>query len=273
MKQFIAILPFAVLFVAIYSAPAQERVYKYQEGKEYKYLLDETSMTIQEVQGQSMTSNSESTIATTMKVNEIDEDGNMSITLSIDNALVLIETDRDTQTLGDDFRGKSVSFVLTPEGKTLELEESLREHDGQIGPILAQLANVMPRLDASKLSVGSDWKRERKDTTGTENNRSIIDMKSHFKVSGKKNVNGYDCLEIRLTGEADIDGKRSSGDQQMTMKGKKKMNGTLYYALEEGILVQFETETTIDQTVFVSSMNMRVPISSSQTMKYELMTK
>lgn len=272
MKQLLS----ALLLVALVASTgqAQDKLYRYEKGKDYRYILEETGMTIQEVQGQSMTSNNESMVSTVISITDVLENGNMAATAKIENALIVIEANNNTQTLGNDFAGKSVNYVFDPMGDVVDVDtNSTKSLDGPAANILQRITDLLPKLDLAQLTEGGSWTRTRQDTSGRGDAKTYVTTNSSFKVTGKKKVGNYECLMIATESEAKVEGTMIRGDQEMNINGTQEAKGTIYYAPAEGLLVEINMETTSDQVIVVSSMNMRVPVTSNATMKLELAQK
>ncbi len=265
-----------ILLIAVLAATgqAQDKVYRYEKGKDYKYLLEETRMQIQEVQGQTITTNTESTVGATISITDVSDNGNMAATLKVDNALILVESDNGTESFGNDMSGKSIAYTFDHLGDVVDVDtNTTKDIDGQAASVLMKMSEILPKLDPSKLSVGSSWTVTKVDTSGQDENVMISETEAKYTVNGKKQVNGFDCLEIALTMEGEMEGTMVRGDQEMSMSGTQQATGTITYAQAEGILVGFKLETTGDQMVVLAAMNMRVPITSTSTMNVELVTK
>lgn len=86
-------------------------------------------------------------------------------------------------------------------------------------------------------------------------------------------MKGFDCLEIGVTVDAEIEGTRVNGDNELQIKGTREGKGTLYYAPAEGLFVAMNMEVTTDQVITVMGMNMRVPVTGSSTVTFELQNK
>ena len=266
----------AILLFAVCTATglAQDKVYRYEKGKDYKYLLEETNMTIQEVQGQSMTSNTESTVSSVISIKDVNEAGNMTATVTIENALILVENDNGTQSYGNDFTGKFISYTFDHLGDVVDVDTNTTKLlEGPAASTLSRMSDLLPKLDASKLSVGSSWNTSKVDTSAQGENSTIVETETKYSVLGKKQVKGFDCLEISITVESEINGTMVRGDQEMSISGTREMKGTIHYAVAEGVLVAMNADTTSDQVVVLAAMNMRVPITSTSNLKVELVTK
>ncbi|MBE0643642.1 MAG: hypothetical protein IH600_06145 [Bacteroidetes bacterium] len=271
MKQLFAVLLCAFLFVS--AASAQNSAYHFVKGKEYKYLIEQTSMQMQEVNGQTSTANSEVTMSVVYTLLETLESGNLKMQATIENALMINESDNGTQTLGSDMSGKSVIFEMTGRGQVVDVDSSIRKIDSEGIGLLIGATSIFPRLDGSKLSDGNSWSSTESDTTGEGESSIIEETERNYEIKGKKSVNGIDCFEIALVSEADREGKMVRGDQELIVNGTRNGKATIMYGIEEGVIVKFDAEINTDQTIVVPSNNMRVPITATQTVKIELITK
>jgi hypothetical protein len=263
---------FFVMFGMAVSLQAQEATYRYEKGKEYKYLIEQTGLQIQEVQGQSSTSNSEITISAILTVLDKLENGNQRMQMLVENALAISEGQGQTQTLGSEAAGKSVIFELDPAGDIADVDTAIMELEPQTRGIVMASTNIFPTIDVSKLSVGNTWETTKLDTAGTEEAQVITETERTYKVKAEKEINGHKCYEISVTSEADIDGKQIYGDQEIMVSGTREGKTKIYYGIEEGIIVKIEADINTDQTLMVTANNMRVAITGNQTIKVELVS-
>ena len=275
MKFFITLAVLSLLLLS--TATAQDAAYRFKPGRQYNYLLEEASTSIQEIQGRVMTSSSEKTLSLTLEVNKVLDDGNMDMTMTANSALIINESPQGTQTSGEKLAGNSVDFTLSDDGEvvavdTAKLEQQDLDELGQ--SLLISFANsVFPRLKAENLEVGGSWERVESDTTFRGGGEIFKETESEYTVDRKEELNGFDCLVIKVEANVDIEGSMVQGGQDIQIIGGMEAEGEIYYAPEEGILVKFETEIVGDQTLVVSSANMRIPISSNSTLTIELLTE
>ncbi len=270
MKQLFALLLCSVLAVSTVSA--QDGAYRFEKGKDYTYLIEQTSMQMQEMPGQTVTVNSEVTMKVVYTMLELMENGNLKMQATIQNALMINESPNGTQTLGADMAGKSAVFEMTRSGQVVDVDSSIRQIDSEGVGLLIGATTVFPRLDASKLTDGNSWTTTESDTTGEGDGIIVEDTEREYEIKGKKSVSGLDCYEITLTSEADRDGKMIRGDQELMVSGTRNGKGTIMYAFQEGVITTFEAEVNMDQVIVVPSNNMRVPITATQNVKIELIT-
>lgn len=247
---------------------AQDAAYRFEEGKEYTYLIEETNLTIQEVQGQTMTQNTESIIRATYKLLELLENGNLRMQAKIDNAMVIVESPSETKTIGGDMTGKTVDFEIQSDGKLADIDESIREIEGDGIMVLIAATNIFPELESKNLKEGGEWKTSKIDTTagGSITN----DQSFEYTVKGRKDVNGVDCLEIAMKTSAKQKGTISRGDQDMSLTGSQDGTATILYSNDLGVTVGYESDVTVDQTIVIHGNNMRVPVTATKSLKIEL---
>ncbi|MFZ1731872.1 MAG: hypothetical protein WBQ23_13215 [Bacteroidota bacterium] len=268
MKQLLTLLLCSILVAGI--AQAQDGAYRYEKGKDYKYLIEETSLTMQETPGQTVTINNETTISAIYTLLDKLPNGNLKLQTKILNALVISENPNETKTLGADMVGKIVVFEMEPRGEVVDMDSSVLQIDSDGVGILIAATNIFPKLDASQLNAGGSWSTTEADTTGEADNGVIEETERNYKVKGEKTVNGMNCLEIEMTSDSDIDGKMARGDQEMVVTGSRKGKATIMYAANEGILVSIEAEINVDQTIVLPANNMRVPITATRNIKIAL---
>lgn len=249
---------------------AQDATYRYKDGKEYKYLIEETGLTIQEVPGRTVNINTESTITSVLTLLEKLDNGHQRLQMTIESALVISENPRETNTFGGDAAGKSVSYEIDNTGDLVDVDTTIRDMDNESRSILMGAANVLPSFDAARID-DEEWTVEEVDTTGEGESQIIRESETTYQVKGMKEVNGYNCHEISIETETESDGKLVRGDQEMMLSGTQEGKGTVYYSAEKGLLIKMEFEVNGDQTIMFPSNNMRIPVTSNQVAKVELL--
>jgi hypothetical protein len=261
------------LFVLAGAVHAQEAIFRYEKGKEYKYLLESSETQIQEVQGQTMNMSSETTVSATYKVDEVFPDATRKGTWTIEKAMLSQESsDGNSRTMGKEMAGATLVYTMDLKGDVADVDTVASKADGPAAGVLMMLANILPGLDVTKMKVGEKWSSVKTDTAGEggSDNYTIQKRKNDFEVIATKDVKGRNCLSINVVGTSEIEGKMSRGDQDITITGEGSSKGTILYDAKDGILAQMNIEVTQDRTAVVGG-NMRIPISSSTTISMELL--
>ena len=266
MKHLLSLFVAALLFGGM--AHAQEAAYRFAQGKEFTYTIEQTNMTLQEAPGQTTTFNSELTMRVTYTLLETLENGNLKLQVTIVSALAINEGPNGTQSLGADMAGKSVVFEMNGTGQVVDVDSSIREIESEGAGLLAAATNIFPRLDGSKIREGANWDVTEKDTSGNDTRGFIYEeTERSYSVKGKKTVAGHECLEIALASESESEGDMVNGDQELSVNGKRNGTATIMYAPTAGIITSFEAELNTDQVITLPAQNMRVPITATQNVK------
>lgn len=272
MKNFASLI--ICVFLTVGLANAQEAAYRFEKGKEYKYLIEQSNLTLQEVPGQTITTSTEVTMSVVYTLVDVLENGNLKMQATIENALAINEGPNGTQTIGADMAGKSVIFEMSPNGPVVDVDSSIRKIESEGVMLLGGATSIFPRLDASKISEGSTWNTSEVDTSGSEESGwTFEETQRNYEIKGKKTVSGLDCFEVFLTSEAERDGKMIRGDQEMSISGTRNGKGTIMYSKEAGVIASFVAEMNMDQVVVIPANNMRVPITATQNIKIELVNQ
>ena len=91
-----------------------------------------------------------------------------------------------------------------------------------------------------------------------------------YNVKATKPVKKRDCLEIVMDGTKETAGKISRGDQDYRLSGEGTVNGTIYFDLAEGLLVEISITDKNDTVVQdPNGGSMKVNISQNTTTKLE----
>ncbi len=257
-----------LLLTALASAQELVPVYHFEKDKEYRYITDFKSDINQEMQGQTMNITSEGTVAYVVKLDEVLPDNNFRMNITVENAIVTVETPQGTQNLGKDLAGLKMGFVMQPNGVIIERDSVKTSENPFMGQIVRGLEQVFPEMPTEKISEGYEWKEEKNDTTakGLTTTRKI-----EYSVTGVKENNGRKCLEITFKGEVSIEGEMTQGGMDLSIDGDGEVSGKMYYDYENHIISAIDSETVMDQLIqSPSNPQMRIPMLTNTTVKMEL---
>ncbi|MBN1449226.1 MAG: hypothetical protein JXA28_14965 [Bacteroidetes bacterium] len=260
-----------LVFAIAATTSAQQPTHQFEEGKDYTYLIEQTGMQIQEMQGQTINVSSESTITLKLTLLEKLENGHQRMRLTIDNALVISENPEQTRTLGANAAGKSIDYEINLVGEVVDVDSSLRTMDEETQQILGGVISILPTFKAESVSENAEWTESELDTTRRGEGRILTETETQYTVKGRKEINGFDCFEIHITVESESDGKLVNGQQEMMITGTQEGKGSIAYDPEKRLVVKMELEINGDQTIMFPANNMRIPITSNQVVKVELL--
>ncbi|MDH7515899.1 MAG: hypothetical protein QHI48_08510 [Bacteroidota bacterium] len=259
------------LFLLSAAAIGQETSYKYAPDKPYRYILEFKSDVIQEMAGQSMSVTVEGTASTVLVHDRKTDEGNLHITLTIEDALVLAETPEGTQTFGESLKGKSLGYTIDPTGKMIDNDSLTFKPQQQDMQIIQELLGMFPPLDPEKLSVGGSWERVHTDTLGGSDNPLIRKRKSTYKVTGKENVLNRDCIVIATTRSVETSGKMKRGEMTLRVTGEENGTGTIHFDPAQGIIVRMTLDEKGEQLITdTGGSSLKVNVSSAGKTTLEL---
>jgi len=260
-----------VVFLFLSAAgTAQDAVYRYEKGKEYKYFAEMKSEMIQEHMGQTVNVTIEGTSSFAVLVDNILENGDMHVTQVIDNALLIIESPQDTKTFGSDLAGKTFGFTMKNNGEIVEKDSIEESGKSESKDIVRQLQGMFEKFEAGKLIVGSEWEAVRIDTSGTgEEDEIIAEKTTLYKVVGTETKMDRECLHIALVTESELEGTMVRGGQEFLLIGEQKIKGTIYYDQKEGIILESSEEQSSESTISDPGGSMKVLLTAITTSKLE----
>ncbi|MBL0175671.1 MAG: hypothetical protein IPP94_10470 [Ignavibacteria bacterium] len=272
MKRHAITLLIAVVVIPFCAASAQQALYKFKPNTPYKYSLELKQEQVQEAMGQTMNVSVDGTVKVSMVVDKVLENGDMHASVTIENALILAETAQGSETTGGELKGKVFGFTMQPNGKVVDRDSipDMGEQTGEMAQVMGGFTGLFPKLDIEKLKTGSTWEKLSDDTAGTGDTQIITNRKMSYNVKATKPVKKRDCLEIVMDGTKETNGKVSRGDQDYRLSGEGTVNGTIYFDLAEGLLVEISITDKGDTVVQdPNSSSFKLNISQNTTTKLE----
>lgn len=253
---------------------AQNQAYTFKAATPYKYLLENKSDVIQEMMGNTSSVTTETTLGTTITLKEQKADGLMDLVCTVDNAILIVESDQGMKTMGTSLAGKSFWFTMKGDGDVTDADTTLGNYAQDGAQMVSELWQMLPLLEREKLALGSSWDYNRSDTLNRGGGSIIRKKETEYSVKGTKSHKGHTCLEITFEGETSAKGKGEQGGQEFNISGSSKEKGTILFDVEQGVLVEMTTEETGDQTISLTGgQSMKVNITQNGTSKLELVTE
>ncbi|NOY06998.1 MAG: hypothetical protein GXO82_10305 [Chlorobi bacterium] len=270
MKYAVSLITILIL-TTLASAQELVPVYHFDKDKSYRYITDFKSDINQEMQGQTMNITSEGTLSYVVKLEEVLPNNNYRMNITVENAVVTVESPQGTQNLGKDLAGLKMGFVMKPNGAIVERDSIKASGNPFMAQIVKGLEQVFPEMPSEKISEGYEWTEEKIDTAegGMTTSRKI-----EYSVTGVVENNGRKCLEISFKGEMEVNGTVTQGGMDLTVNGDGEVSGKMYYDYENNIISAFDMETVMDQLIqSPSNPQLRIPMLSNTTLKMELTTE
>ncbi|MBI5647022.1 MAG: hypothetical protein HY962_08805 [Ignavibacteriae bacterium] len=266
----LAMLVLAALVACAPLASAQNAIYKFKQGKPYKYLLEYKRDVIQEMMGNTMNMSMEGTGSAVYTMTARRENGDMDITMKIESCLLLMESQEGTQTFGEALKDREFKYTIASNGKVLDRDTTVEFPEDPSSQIVAEMMGIMVPLDAEKLASEKTWERNKIDTLGEGDNTTMLTRKSIFENKGTKDLNGRSCTEIAVKTVKNSEGRMVRGDNDLAMTGEENGEGSLLYDQAEGLLITLNMTEKGEQTISqVGGGSMKVNIAISTTRKTE----
>ncbi len=270
------VLGLAVLVSALLANDGYKLRYHLDEGTVLKYRgTNKMDQTI-EAMGSETTTESEATTLVQISGQKPEKPGQLSYIMEIQSLKVKVFNPMMDTTLVDppELLNRRVRKVITETGDQIA---SIQLDTVKLGnPMMAQFFNAntefLPNVPGEEIAVGGSVTISDADTIEAMGGKNTIQAEVTYTAVGKETVAGYDCLKLSYTGTVAITGEGSfQGMMKFFLEGDGQMDGTLYFAPKEGLMVSNETELEFDMTAaFTGQQNMTVPISQVTTSTLKL---
>jgi len=238
-----------------------------QPGKSYVYADQIRADVTQEMGGQEMKINSNSSVVSRFTVDGVREDGSISLTTVLDTLLSSVKSPgRDTTRLVTELMGKRSRVVISPLGKVLE--RSVIDSLKSVGPMTRGSAmrelmrfHILPE---QKVVTGGQWTGATVDSNDAMGGKMTTVTTITYTLAGSENKAGRECLKITYTGTIAIEGRGTMMGAEVFSEGKGTLSGSWYFDPEAGITVAEEGIMDTDVTLAMTGQqNMTMPITSS----------
>jgi len=276
-KKNMVALTVLTLVAVLFANESYKLVYRIDKGTTLRYRMTSSMEQTVEVMGTEQNNESRSTSVVTLIGEAPDEQGNLRFIWRADSVVINVKNVMMDSTIRNPewFVGRRVRHVITPYGDQLSVEEldTVEVKD----PMFAQMARMksefLPNLPTKELKVGDQATVTDVDTTEMMGGSMVTNTEVTYTLAGKETVQGYDCLKLTYTGTTELEGEGSyQGMMKFFMEGEMEMQGVLYFAPKEGVLVSNEAEIDSEMTAaFSGQQNMTMPISQVTTTKMVLL--
>jgi hypothetical protein len=240
--------------------------YKLQPGKAYVYSVESKQKMTQEMGGQEMVSDNGANNKLSFTLQSKQANGDMVITAQFLEKRTKIKNFRmDTTLVETDQCGKRVELLVNKIGKTLKVTQlDSFPKTGMMGMMGGDAKLAFKRnfweLPEKPVAIGDVWSKTTLDTIAMGNLKIFTNSNSEFKLAGEEERLGYKCLVIQFSGPMTIEGKGNQMGVDFVMEGTGKVEGTIYYAASEGLLIQETVNADQEVTIAITGQgNMTIP--------------
>lgn len=242
--------------IACGSSAAEKLRYKFVKGKTYRYDIQMDNKTNGSMGGMEFTAETKFMMTAALTAGEATAGGTEIIGV-LEKATARINLPmmgmRDSTMEMTEFIGKRVKLVVSDLGKVASLAAIDSFSRGPMSMMLGGSPTEMFRrlmliLPEESVEMNGAWKETRPDTTKLGNMRTVSKPDVEFRVAGMEQRGEMNCWKVLVTGKILIEGSGSMRGMDVTIDGTSKINGTAYFALGEGLMVEYDAATEVEQT-------------------------
>jgi|GEM_PF-2456286 len=283
-----------LFFPALIVAQAQEfkLVYRFPAGKEHRYKRTEKTAAIGQTQ-KGLLADIDKTVETffTLK-GELTSSGEIALLYSQDTAFVddRSVSNRAMTSSRPDFDNiltrKPVRLSITSNGELLNAVPTtpLSAPGSAVAlnqSILARQAMLLPALPKRAVGVGDSWTEVDSDTLlpkssdpvlGKGEGLRLTSVKTVYTADSLVRIGGYNCLKISWQGTVLVEGKTIFKGSEIFTEEEAWIEGALYFAHKEGLLVKLAIRNRKETTraVFATDSEI-IPMSFTTESTIELL--
>ncbi|RMF58325.1 MAG: hypothetical protein D6743_17805 [Calditrichaeota bacterium] len=265
------VLVFSLLTLAfaarVFTGQGYRLVYKMNKGDTLKYSQSSEMEQVQEMMGTEQKVGSTSDTAIKLVCENRGANGDLTLVMTYESFKVAVTSAVLDSTFDNPggIVGKRVKKFVRPNGdqiKSVELDSI------KILPVnrgFSSEQEFLPNLPDEALEMGKPVTRSDVDTSHTLGGTTVVTSEVQYTLLGKEAKAGYDCVKLGLKGTVDIDGSgKLPQGFELFFEGDGSIEGTIYFAPKEGILVSSENKTDIEMTAALKGQqNMTIPITQS----------
>jgi hypothetical protein len=251
--------------------------YKFTEGVplSYKQLGSQTQNL--DVMGQSMTTDSTSSMDLTLKPKGL-KGGNHLLGVTIDGLTANVQSPQGN--ISPDMSaiiGKSFDLVLSPLGKEVDVSgASVFFVDmGQAGrrDLSSSFQGLFPDLPDHPVKVGDTWPSEDTITQKSDAGEIQINFKNEHTLDGFETVDGRECTRIKTVLKGTMAGSINQSGMSLALDAKLDGGETWYFAIKDGLLVKTDMKANMTGLITADAMNVTINFTGEQRSSNALVKK
>jgi hypothetical protein len=275
-------LPWMIVIALVFSANLEAKVrfgYRFEKGKTTKYAYESETKMNQEMMGKPMVSSIKSDVGILFEPIGTAENGDVSCHAWFDKLVIHISSSRMDTTIDlAAYTHKRASLVLAPSGKVKSVVpvDSMPPPD----PMLQMMGidaknlfrNVLISLPQAELGENETWVNTVPDTSKMSGMEVVATPKVEYRISGRDTVSGFNCVKVEYAGPMRTAGKGSRMGADVTFEGEGKVEGTLNYADQNGLVISGENRSEQQASIVMTgAANMTIVQNTNTVMKITYM--
>lgn len=238
--------------------------YKFPEDRSVTYKQTSKIVQTMDIEGQQMQNNINSLFGCSVK-SAGGSGPDLALEIKIDTLAQSVESPMGGSGGGvTGISGKIFKMVITPQGKETDISGAASvvyevPSSGSTN-LSTNMIDFFPDLPAGPVSQGYKWNTTDSLNTGEGATAMRLLTNSENIIEGNEKVNGYDCVKItsNISGTQTI--KTVNQDMNIKISGPYTGTYTLYFSPEEGYFIKSVAETKLKGTLFITEMDMTMPV-------------
>jgi hypothetical protein len=246
--------------------------YKLEPGSSYKYKVESSVEMVQEMMGQENVSDIDSDLLVALTADSIQGE-TLFLSAVYEEFVVDVSSARVDTTLSmQELLNKRIKVEMTNWGNTLDvaaIDTFPKTQMMQGGSDPEQLFyRFFPKLPKEAVARDGDWQIADPDTIETMGGKVVVTPDIEYAAKGTETLQGHECLKVEYTGELTLEGEGSQQGFNFFMEGDGTVEGTYYFDVKQGIIVQIDNSSTQDVTIAITGQqNLTIPQSQVVTSK------
>lgn len=251
--------------------------YKHAEGALLSYKQTSAQLQNLDVMGQSMTTESNSSLDITLKSKGLKGE-NYILGVTIDGMTENVSSPQGNITPDmSGIIGKSFDLVFSPLGKEIDVSGAsvFTIDTGQSGrrDLSSDFQGLFPDLPDHPVKVGDKWPSEDAIVQKSDAGEIHINFKNEHTLDGFETIDGRECARVKTVLKGTISGALNQGGAALAMDAKLEGTETWYFAVKEGVFVKSEMKASMDGIIAAEAMNMTINFTGEQRNSTTLVKK
>jgi len=138
-------------------------------------------------------------------------------------------------------------------------------------PLEMTFMSIIAEFPEQRVKIQDTWNAKQnlridKGTTFSEGNSD-----NNYTLAGFENKMGFECAKILIKSEISMSAAIEQQGMVIDMQGELTADGTIYFAYNEGMIVEYVSESTGDIVGTIASMGMTFPVTVEEKSVFTLL--
>jgi len=252
--------------------------YQFPQGRSLSYKTSSSQTQNMEIMGQSMTTESTSSMDFTVKGQGV-KDGNFVLGVTIDASKADVSSSQGN--MSPDMSavvGKAFDMVVSRLGKEIDVKgaEAIKYDmpSGGSRDISSGFQAFFTDVPDKPIKVGDSWPSEDTIVQREGSGETRIHFMNQNTFDGIETVDGTECARIKSAVKGTISGNMEQMGAAISIDIKLEGSDIWYFAVKDGIYIKSEMKATMGGVVVVGEpANMTIPITGEMTQSAGLVKK